>query len=271
MDAHIDTDMPLLQMRGVRVAQDGHTLLDGLDLELAQGQHCAILGPNGSGKSTLVRLLERRLYPRADGDGEVRIRMFGRERWRVEELRRLLGVVSAQVQHEFAAEPGLSAQEAVLSGFFAARGLADHHVVDAGMRERAGEALQRMDGGHLAARRVETLSSGEARRVLIARALVHRPRALLLDEPCAGLDMVSRRQFLEALRGLATDGTTVLMVTHHVEEILPEMRHVVLLRDGRLQAQGSTRELLTDAVLSDLFGRPLQVQRHGDWYTAALR
>jgi iron complex transport system ATP-binding protein len=115
-----------------------------------------------------------------------------------------------------------------------------------------------------------TLSTGEARRVMIARALVHRPRALLLDEPCSGLDIASRRHFLESLRELARGGTTLLLVTHHVEEILPEIDNVLLLRDGRVLKQGCKADTLTDAALSETFGLPVQVSRHGDYYTAAL-
>jgi iron complex transport system ATP-binding protein len=115
-----------------------------------------------------------------------------------------------------------------------------------------------------------TLSTGEARRVMIARALVHRPRALLLDEPCSGLDIASRRHFLESLRELARGGTTLLLVTHHVEEILPEIDHVALLREGRVVRQGRKADTLTDAALSETFGLPVQVSRHGDYYAAAL-
>jgi iron complex transport system ATP-binding protein len=126
------------------------------------------------------------------------------------------------------------------------------------------------DAAHLQGRAMASLSTGEARRVLIARALVHRPRALLLDEPCAGLDMASRRRFLESLRSLARAGTTLLLVTHHVEEILPEIDQVVLLRDGQVFRQGSKADTLTDDALSDTFGMPVNVMRHGDYYAAVL-
>ncbi len=265
-------DAPLLELADVNVIRDGRPLLQDIRLAIAQGQHTAILGPNGSGKSTFVRLLERRLYPRAKADGEVRVRMFGRARWSVEALRRLIGVVSSDVQLDFTTHNSMTAREAVLSGFFATQGLRlDHHHINSDMRSRCEDALARMGMQHLATRRLATLSTGEARRVLIARALVHQPRALFLDEPCAGLDIVTRRRFLERLQELARTGTTLIMVTHHVEEILPEIAHVVLLRDGRIFDQGRKGAMLADASLSTLFGMPVSLQQHGPWYAAALR
>ena len=160
--------------------------------------------------------------------------------------------------------------DAVVSGFFAARGISFNHEVTDAMRLRADEALAQVDAAGLIGRSMASLSTGEARRVLIARALVHRPRALLLDEPCAGLDMASRRHFLESLRKLARAGTTLLLVTHHVEEIVPEIDNVVLLREGRVFMQGSKSVTLTDAALSDTFGMPVRVMQHGAYYAAAL-
>ncbi|MEO9088807.1 MAG: ATP-binding cassette domain-containing protein, partial [Rhodanobacter sp.] len=198
------------------------------------------------------------------------VRIFGRERWPVSELRTLLGIVSPSVQLDYTSDTPVEVFDAVVSGFFAARGVARNHHVTERMRERAREALTQVDAMHLVGRPMASLSTGEARRVLIARALVHHPRALLLDEPCAGLDLASRRRFLESLRELARTGTTLLLVTHHVEEILPEIDHVVLLREGRILQQGSKAEMLTNSTLSAAFGAPVQVTRHGDYYAAAL-
>lgn len=261
---------PLLEIDCATVLRDGRAILDRLDLCIAQGQHAAILGPNGSGKSTLVKLVARQLYPLAHGDGRSPVRVFGRERWNVAELRGLLGIVSPALQRDYTSEAPLEVFDAVVSGFFAARGLGLDHHVNESMRERAQAALDRLDAAHLAGREMASLSTGEARRVLIARALVHRPRALLLDEPCAGLDLASRRRFLESLRALARGGTTLLLVTHHVEEIVPEIGHVLLLRDGRVLRQGGKADTLTDAALGETFDMPIRVRRQGDWYSAAV-
>ena len=267
------TDQPapdVLCIDAASVMRGNRLVLDRLSLRVAGGQHTAILGPNGSGKSSLVQLIARQLYPLADDDG-ANVRLFGRSRWNVGDLHQLLGIVSPAMQQDYTGDRQLRVFDAVVSGFFSARGLGLQHRVTAAMRADAYGALRAMGSEALAERSMGGLSTGEARRVLIARALVHRPRALLLDEPCAGLDMASRRHFLENLRRLAQAGTTLVLVTHHVEEILPEIGQVVLLRDGRVLHHGSKAEVLTGAHLGAAFGLPIQVERHGDYYQAALR
>ena len=271
---HIDdqpsTEDELLTIDRASLMQGDRLVLDQLTLRLADGQHTAILGPNGSGKSTLVKLIARHLYPLAQRDGSGTVRIFGRDRWNVSELRSLLGIVSPAVQLDYTSDTPVEVFDAVVSGFFAARGTSFNHQITDDMRERATEALRQVGATSLVGRNMVSLSTGEARRVLIARALVHRPRALLLDEPCAGLDMASRRHFLESLRALARSGTTLLLVTHHVEEILPEIDNVVLLRDGRVFKQGDKSSTLTDGALSETFGMPVRVTTHGNYYAAAL-
>lgn len=264
----LDTSAPLLEIQEASVLRGEHLILDQLSLRLATGQHTAILGANGSGKSTLIRLIARQLYPLARPDGTPVIRVFGRDRWSVSELRNLIGIVSPALQLDYTSDTPLEVFDAVVSGFFAARGLGLDHQVTPLMRERAQEALAQMEANQLIGREMASLSTGEARRVLIARALVHRPRALLLDEPCAGLDPASRRRFLESLRQLARHGTTLLLVTHHVEEILPEIDHVLLLREGKVLREGNKAGVLTDDVLTAAFGMPMHVGRQGEYYSA---
>lgn len=272
MNAHHDelAHAPLLDIDDASVMRGERLILDRFSLRIGAGEHTAILGANGAGKSTLVRLITRELYPLARDDGRPAMQVFGRDRWHVSDLRGLLGIVSPSLQHDCTSDPALEVNEAVLSSFFAAQRLGLDHRVSPLMRERAHEALEQAGATHLLGRSMASLSTGEARRVLIARALVHRPRALLLDEPCAGLDMASRRRFLENLRGLARQGTTLLLVTHHVEEILPEIQHVVLLKQGRLLRQGSKAAVLTDPLLSDTFGMPVCVEHRGDYFSAAV-
>lgn len=258
---------PLLQIDDVTVTRGGAALLDGLSLSIREGQHTAILGQNGSGKSTLVRLIAREVYPAGGKEG---VRIFGQTTWDVFELRKRLGIVSPGLHQDLSSQPALEVIDVVISGFFAARGVWGHHQVTTPMRHAAIQALIRMGAGHLGGRLMATLSTGEARRVLIARALVHQPRALLLDEPCAGLDPGTRRRFLDTLRGLALSGTTLILVTHHVEEILPEIDHILLLDQGRVQAEGNKADLITSARLTDLYGLPTEVTRRGDWFTAHL-
>jgi iron complex transport system ATP-binding protein len=264
----LDSSAPLLEIHEASVMRGERLILDRLSLRLAAGQHTAILGANGSGKSTLIRLIARQLYPLARRDGAPVIRAFGRDRWSVSEWRSLIGIVSPAVQLDYTCESPLEVFDVVVSGFFAARGLGLDHQVTPSMRERAHEALAHMEALPLIGREMASLSTGEARRVLIARAWVHRPRALLLDEPCAGLDPASRRRFLESLRQLARHGTTLLLVTHHVEEILPEIDHVLLLRDGKVLQEGSKGSVLTDDALTTAFDMPMRLGRQGEYYSA---
>jgi iron complex transport system ATP-binding protein len=266
----IHPSTPLLDIHHATVIRGERVLIDLPNLAIAQDQHTAILGPNGSGKSTLVKLITRQLYPLAREDGSSHVRIFGRERWHVSELRKLLGIVSPALQLDYTSDTPLEVFDAVVSSFFAARGLGLDHQVTSGMRDRAMEALQLIGAAHLVGREMASLSTGEARRVLIARALAHRPRALLLDEPCAGLDPAARRQFLETLRTLARHGTTLLLVTHHIEEILPEIERVVMLSNGRLLVDGNKQSVLTGNTLSQLFGASVDVERRGDYFSATL-
>jgi iron complex transport system ATP-binding protein len=266
----LDTNAPLLEIHEASVMRGERLILDQLSLCLTIGQHSAILGANGSGKSTLIRLIARQLYPLARNDGLPVVRVFGRDRWSVSELRSVIGIVSPALQLDYTTDTPLEVFDTVVSGFFAARGLGLDHEVTPLMHDRALEALALMEASSLIGREMASLSTGEARRVLIARALVHRPRALLLDEPCAGLDPASRRRFLESLRQLARHGTTLLLVTHHVEEILPEIDHVLLLREGRMLQEGSKATVLTDDSLTAAFGMPMRVEQHGEYYSASV-
>lgn len=261
---------PLLELHDTRLMRGESEVLHGLSLRIEPGQHTAIVGPNGAGKSSLVRMIHRDDYPLAHEDGTPPLRILGRTRWDVFELRKHLGIVSGDLQQRLAGEDLVDGLDAVVSGFFASHVLSFNHAVSEAMRAAAKAALDRLGAGHLAHRRFATLSTGEARRVLIARALVHHPGALLLDEPTAGLDFVAQRTLLESLRGLAQGGTTVVLVTHHLEEILPEIDHVILLRDGRVFAQGHKNDVLRSETLSAQYGVPIRVRRNGGYYHAEL-
>jgi len=246
----------VLELREATVVLGGARVLDALTLTVAAGEHTAILGPNGAGKSTLIRLLTLQHYPLAADNRIPAIRIFGRERWDVFELRAQLGIVSADLHDRFVhgnVAGQITALDAVVSGFFASQGLFANHRVTPSMRAAALAALERVAAGHLAAKTLDAVSTGEARRVLIARAIVHNPRALLLDEPTRGLDLTARDQFLERIRALAREGITILLVTHHIEEIVPEIGRVILLRRGRIAADGPKAAVLTAPLLGDVF------------------
>jgi iron complex transport system ATP-binding protein len=257
---------PLLELRGATVVKGGRRILDDLRLTIGAGEHAALLGPNGCGKSSLIRLITRQDYPLAHPGGEPPIQLFGQERWEVAALRSLLGIVSADQHQAFTgatAPRGITAREAVLSGFFGGIGLARHHAVTGEMEDAARDALALMGAQGLAAKPLGEMSTGEARRVLIARALAPNPRALLLDEPTTGLDLVATHLFLETIRGVIARGVTVLLVTHHTHEILPEIERVILLKNGSVFADGPKQKFLTSPSLSALFETPIAVRESG--------
>jgi iron complex transport system ATP-binding protein len=250
-----------LELREVNVARGERVVLHDVNLTIDAGEHVAIMGPNGCGKSTLILTMTCQIYPIVQPGMHVRI--FGRERWDLTELRKHFGVVGTDLPGErTAVTTGL---DAVIAGFFSASTLWPNlHVTDE-MGERAAEALERMEASHLAKQLVGAMSAGEKRRILIARALVHRPRQLLLDEPSNALDLAAQRELRETLRRLAREGTGLVLVTHHLGDILPEIERVILMRGGRIVGDGPRHELLTEARLSELFRAPVRIGRDEEW------
>jgi len=256
----------LLRIDHATVVKDSKRILDDLSLEIKLGGHTAIIGPNGSGKSSLIRLLTRQYYPLAGERPTVRI--LDRERWDVFELRSQLGIVSADLHTDFLTEPDLTGFEVALSGFFASKGIASNHLVTERMVDLAHEALERMGAGFLADRPIGQMSTGEFRRCVIARALVTEPLALVLDEPTTGLDMAAQQRFLETIRQLARQGATIVLVTHHIEEIIPEVDHVILLENGRVFADGPKSQVLTAENLSRAYSAAITLYRRGGFFSA---
>jgi iron complex transport system ATP-binding protein len=250
-----------LEMREVNVARGDRVVLHDVDLSILAGEHVAILGPNGCGKSTLILTMTCQIYPMVRPGMHVRI--FGRERWDLTELRRHFGVVGADLPGErTAVTTGL---DAVIAGFFSASTLWPNLHVTEEMRDRASEALDRMEASHLAGQLVGSMSAGEKRRIQIARALVHRPRQLLLDEPSNALDLAAQRELRETLRRLARENTGLVLVTHHLGDILPEIERVILMRGGRIVGDGPRHELLNETRLSELFRTPVRIGRDEEW------
>lgn len=250
-----------LSLNNVNVARGDRVVLHDVNLNIRAGEHAAILGPNGCGKSTLILTITCQIYPMVQPGMQVRI--FGRDRWDLTQLRQHFGVVGTDLPGErTAVTTGL---DAVIAGFFSASTLWPNlHVTDE-MRQRAAEALERIDATRLATQLVGEMSAGEKRRILIARALVHRPRQLLLDEPSNALDLAAQRELRETLRRLAQEGTGLVLVTHHLGDILPEIKRVILMRDGRIVGDGPRAELLTEPRLSELFGAPVRIGRDDEW------
>jgi len=249
-------------MQRVNVARGDVVVLHEINLHIAVGEHVAILGPNGCGKSTLIKTITCECYPIVAP--VTKLRLLGRERWDVSQLRKHLGVVEANLPGErTGATRGI---DAVVAGFFSASKLWPNlHVVQE-MWEKAHVALERMQAQHLEEKLVGEMSAGEQRRIMIARALVHEPEMLLLDEPSNALDITAQRELREALRSVARQGTGIMMVTHHLADILPETERVIMMREGRIVADGPKDQLIDAKKLSELFGTDVHVtQKDGYW------
>jgi iron complex transport system ATP-binding protein len=251
-----------LQLSNAQVVRDGRTILAVDEFRIFEGEHIAVLGPNGAGKSTLIKLLTRDVLPLWVDPPPVLFR--GRERIALQDARALLGVVSADAQEQ--ANVVVRALEIVLGGLYGSLGVPIRVTPSPALEQRAMAALGELEVSQLAERTMNTLSTGEARRVLIARALVHDPAVLVLDEPCAGLDPHAAYNVRLAMRSLAQGGRSIALVTHHVEDIVPEIERVVLVQDSRIVADGPKREVLTSERLGELFDIPAVLEERDGHY-----
>ena len=250
----------LIDFREITVMRGETVALDRLTLRIAAGENVAIIGPNGCGKSTLLKTITRELYPLARDGSTARI--MGREQWDVSELREYLGVVSNDLYGRSERDP--NGYEVVVSGFYSSFGLWPHHHPADDMVQRSLAAMGQMGVEHLARRRYSEMSSGERKRVMISRALVHDPKTLILDEPSDSLDLAMLKDLQRRLRGLAQRGTGIVMVTHHLHEIIPEITRVVLLRRGGVFRDGTKQTVLTRECLSELYGTDVEpIEREG--------
>ena len=245
----------VIALENVSVARGQRVVLRQVSLRVEAGEHLVILGPNGCGKSTLLKTLTCELYP-VPAPG-MRVSLFGRARWDVTELRRKMGVVSAELPGEATRE--ITGFEAVLTGFFSASKLWPNLHVTAEMRDRAAEIVELVGAQDLRDVLVGEMSAGQQRRVMIGRALAGSGEMLLLDEPSNALDLAAQHDLRETLRGLAQAGTTILMITHHVSDVLPEMGRVVMMKEGQIVADGRRGDLLAAERLSGLFGRGIRM------------
>lgn len=246
---------PFLHLTNVSVARGETTVLHRISLQVQAGECVAILGPNGCGKSTLIKTMTRELYPLAQPG--TRVELFGRERWDVTALRRRLGIVTCETPSKSAL--GTSAFDVVLTGFFSSTTLWPNLTVTPLMRAAAETAIEQVGAAAFADRELGTLSAGQQKRVLIARALVGSgddaaQRMLLLDEPSNALDLQAQAELRETMRALARAGTGIILVTHHIADVVPEIERVIAMQHGRIVGDGPREAMLTEQRLGDLFG-----------------
>jgi iron complex transport system ATP-binding protein len=255
------TSPAYLELQDVDLWLGPRLVFEGLSLSLHSGEHTVVLGPNGSGKSSLIKLLSRELYPVVKPGSWLKV--FGSTSVNLWDLRRRIGLVSSDLQRLH--PPQVSAADVVLSGLFGSIGIGRSQQPTAAQRQRAAALLERLQLADLADRPFGQLSEGQQRRLLLARALVHEPEVLVLDEPTNGLDLRARHQLLASLRALVAGGTTLLLVTHQIEAIIPEVSRVLLLRQGQLVGDGPADALLAAGPLSALFDTPLRLVQDGGW------
>ncbi|WRO07553.1 ATP-binding cassette domain-containing protein [Dehalococcoides mccartyi] len=241
---------PLIEFKNISLVRGERLCLKNINLIINQGQSLAILGPNGAGKSSLIKTITRELYPIFDPQNSS-LRILGRENWDVFALRSQLGIVSAEVLNQNISQ---TCKEAVLSGYFGSPYLHDAGLVSTEMENYANEVMQLLEIDKLADRLTDEISSGETRRVVIARALVNKPQSLLLDEPTTNLDMKSAHQLRKLLSKIAGLGTQIILVTHNLSDIIPEINRVVMLKDGSIFRDGVKTKILTEANFAELFG-----------------
>ncbi len=250
----------LLSLRNANVRRGGRLVLDGLDLDLPADRNVVVLGGNGAGKTTLLRLIAQELHPVWSPD--LRFEILGRSRWNISDLRRELGMVSQELL--LAHQRLLSGRDVVSSGFFGSIGCPPHLSLSDQQRRVVGEWLERFGVQSCAERAFQDLSTGEQRRLLLARALVGEPRWLVLDEPTANLDLVGSHLLLDLISEvLRSSERRVVVVTHRLEEVLPELDWIVLMRAGRVIASGPRAEVLTDENVSRTYGLPVHLLHHG--------
>jgi iron complex transport system ATP-binding protein len=258
---------PIIELEHVNVARGDKVVLHDLSLTVHAGEHLAILGPNGCGKSTLLKTMTCELYPIVQPG--MRVKILGRERWDLTQLKRRMGVVQAEL-------PGrqtltTTGFDAILTGFFSSSTLWPNLEVTGQMRERVEEILPLVHAEDLREKLIGEMSAGQQRRVMIGRALAGTSggvQMLLLDEPSNALDLAAQRDLREMLRKLAQQGTSILLITHHIADILPEMDRIVMMRDGRVVGDGGKRELLTGKILGGLFGGEIHVNERDEWFNA---
>ncbi len=252
----------LLELENVTVVRGERAALRDISLRIECGEHVCILGPNGCGKSTLIKTITRECYPMVREGSAMRI--LGRERWDIFELRTHLGIVSPDLLASCTTDS--TGRDVVLSGFFSSTRIFPHHHPEAEHLQRTESAMARIGISHLADRPLVQMSSGEAKRTLIARALVHQPDTLLFDEPSNALDIGAQFQLRETMRELARSGLAIILVTHHVSEIIPEIERVILLQDGRIMADGAKQSVLSEKNLGALFGIEIRLERSDGYF-----
>ncbi|MFF2590655.1 ABC transporter ATP-binding protein [Peribacillus butanolivorans] len=256
------TSNNVISLKNINWKRNGNQILNGVSWEVQTGEHWALLGLNGSGKTSLLKMITGYQWPNSGGEVSVLGNIFGKTN--IPELRKSIGWVSSSLDQEYQSRPNDTALEVVLSGKFASIGL--YEEITENDIKKANKLLEQFRIKHLSNQFIQSLSQGEKRKAMIARALMSSPRLLILDEPCNGLDIYSKEELLTTIEDLtaASNGPTILYVTHHIEEIVPSITHALLINSGNVIAKGDKKNTLTESLLEKTFRVPITLEWDND-------
>lgn len=255
---------PLAELNNITAFRGDRKVLENFNLTLHEGESVAILGPNGCGKSTLLKLLTREIYHVDKPESSLLIK--GSERINLMQLREWLGVVSQDLQEFYT--PYTKGRDVVASGLLGAIGVHDHLQLTEHQQQRVDEVIGQLGLAYLNDTMFQRLSTGQQRRLLLARALIHNPSTLIFDEPTNSLDLQASFELIATMRELVQSGTNLLIATHHVQEVVPEIERIIFMKDGQIIADGDKTALLTSDHLSDLYGVKLKLMVQDGFYHA---
>lgn len=254
----------IIDFENVYVSYNVEPVLRNINLKIEQNQHWAILGANGSGKSTLIKLISNDLYPNTKYPFKKHI--FGKDRWSIFDLKKNLGIITNDLHNYFEKQGNfLTAYEVVLSGYYSSIGVFNHQDFTQEQHQKALEVLEFLEIPELKNRRVDSMSTGQLRRCIIGRALIHKPKAFILDEPTVGLDIKAQNSFLKFLRKLSAKAS-IILVTHHIEEVFSEISHIALMYEKTVYKQGKKEEILNSKNLSEIFEVEIDLQEENERY-----
>ncbi|HDQ13541.1 MAG TPA: ATP-binding cassette domain-containing protein [Sediminispirochaeta sp.] len=260
----VQTPAPIIEIQHCRAYRENSEVFTDLNLRIEIGHSCAIIGPNGAGKTTLLKLITQEIRPVVRENS--RLKLFGRQRWNVWQLRSRMGIVSDDLQRDYL--PDASGEHVILSGFYSSIDLAPHQSVPEEQVEKARRTMDELGILYLKDKNFGEMSTGQQRRFLLGRALIHDPEVLLLDEPTNGLDLQAAHIYFRHLRRLIAVGKTVILVSHRIEEIVPGIERVILLKKGRVFADGPKKEVLISPILSAAFETPVEIVGSGGYFHA---
>lgn len=256
--------MNIVDFENLYVSYENELVLKAINLQIAQGEHLAILGANGSGKSTLIKVISSELHPIKKYEHKKLI--MGKERYSIFELKKHLGIITNNLHNYFELRaPYLTGYETVLCGYYSSVGVFTHQDFSDEQREKASEVMKFLEISHLKEKLVSQMSTGELRRCIIGRALIHEPNAFILDEPTVGLDIKAQNEFLKLIKKLSIKAT-IIIVTHHIEEIIDEIINIALIKNGEIIKQGKKEEILTSQNLSLTFDTNIEIDENNGRY-----